>query len=123
MNPNYVTADRLIALLALVGGVLTGCDGPRENAGEKADAVANVSGGAFGNGPQERMGEIQDRAARDQAKAIEAQADATEDRADEVRETGDQRAAVLERQAAEIRKNAARSGEVLDQQADATRSK
>ncbi|MBB5713033.1 hypothetical protein [Sphingomonas xinjiangensis] len=103
--------------------LLAACDGEREKAGEKADAAMNVDGGLMHDGPQERLGEIRDREARDQAKAVEAQADATEHRADEIEAAADQKADALERQAKEVREQAERRSDALDQQADAIRGK
>jgi uncharacterized membrane protein YqiK len=112
-----------IAALALaVCALLAACDGPRDNAGEKADAAVNASG-VIQDGPQERLGEIQDRTAKDQAKATEAQADAAEDRADEIKTSADQQADALESQAKALRQHAKSQGEALDQQADAIRGK
>ena len=108
-----------LALIALVAG----CDGPHEQAGENADAAAGIKDGPLSEGPNERLGEIQDRTERDQKRAVEAQADAAEDRADEVRRTADTRADALEREAAEIRNSAKQTGKALDRQADAIRSK
>jgi acyl-CoA reductase-like NAD-dependent aldehyde dehydrogenase len=110
------------ALALTVCGLLAACDGPRENAGEKADAAVNASGVIQG-GPQERLGEIQDRTAKDRAKAIEAQADAAEDRADEIKMSAGQRADALERQAKALRQQAKGQANALDQQADTIRGK
>ena len=106
----------------IVCGLLAACDGPRENAGEKADAAVNASG-VIEAGPQERLGEIQDRTAKDRAKAIEAQADTAEDRADEIKTSADQRADALESQAKALRQQAKGQARALDQQADAIRGK
>lgn len=108
-----------MALIALVAG----CDGPHEQAGEKTDAAAGIKTGPLTRGPNERLGEIQDRTERDQKRAFEAQADAAEDRADEVRRAADQRADALEHEAAKIRDSAKQTGKVLDRQADAIRGK
>lgn len=103
--------------------MLGACDGQHEQAGEKADAAAGIQAGPLSPGPSERVGEIQDRAERDQKKAVEAQADAAEDRADEVRATADQRADALEKQAGDIRRSAKQAGESLDRQADEIRTR
>ena len=109
------------ALVAL--GLLGGCDGPHQKAGEKADAAAGVKGGLLTKGPNEQLGAVQDRAEKDQKRAIEAQADAAEDQAKIVRSAADQRADALEQQAAAIRKDAKQTGKALDRQADAIRGK
>lgn len=109
----------LIACTAL----LAACDGPHEQAGEKADASAGAQQGPLESGPSESIGEAQDRVERDQARAVDAQADAAEAKADEVRETADQKADALEKQADAIRDAAKQSGETLDKQADAIRGK
>lgn len=115
---------RRLPLVALACAMLlAGCDGPHEQAGEKADAAAGIKDGPLSPGPNEKLGEIQDRAERDRKKAIEARADTAEDRADEVRTAADQRADALERQAAELRRTAKQTGKALDQQADAIRGK
>ena len=53
-----------ISIAALVALTLVACDGPRENAGEKADAAAGVvpSEDSIRSGPAETMGERQDKA-------------------------------------------------------------
>ena len=103
--------------------LLMSCDGPRENAGEKADQLANIGGSALGSGPNERLGELQDRATRDQKRAVDARADTLEDRADETRTQADQQADALERQAKEIRRAAKEQAKSLDQRAGLVRGK
>jgi hypothetical protein len=114
---------RILAGLALVGAAIAACDGPQENAGEKADVMANASVGRLQDGPQEQVGELRDRVQRDQGRAAEAHADAAEDRADELRTTADQQADALEQQAAKLRDNAKEQAKALDQQADAIRGR
>lgn len=113
---------RGIFAAALLGSMLvTACDGPREQAGERADAAANKGGGVLHDGPAERLGAIQDRTARDQAKAIEARADAAEDQADAIKAVADERADALEQEAKKLRRDAKQQAERLDTQADALR--
>ena len=82
------------------------CDGPRENAGEKADADANLVGSedTLRSGPAEELGARQDAAAESQADAMEARADAIEDSAKEAREAARQRAEALRKEAEAARK-------------------
>jgi hypothetical protein len=108
----------IIALALVSSALLTACEGARKNAGEKADAAMNASGGLFGDGPQERPGEIQDPTARNQAKATEAAAGAAGDRADEFNAVADQRADALKAQAKDIRHQTKMQAGALHQQAD-----
>lgn len=109
-------------LLALATCCLVmACDGPHEQAGEKADAAAGIKEGPLGSGPEERIGEIQDKVERDQKRAAEAQADAAEHRADELKATADQQADALDQKADAIRHSAKQAAESLDAQADAMR--
>ncbi|HEX8214719.1 MAG TPA: hypothetical protein VF582_04515 [Allosphingosinicella sp.] len=77
------------------------CDGPRENAGEQADAAANRVGSedTLRSGPAEEMGARQDAAAESQADAMEARAESIEDSAEQAREAARQRAAALRKEA------------------------
>lgn len=88
-------------ILAFAALALAGCDGPRENAGEKADAAAGRVGSedTLRSGPAEEMGAKQDAAAESQADAMEAKADAIEAAAAEARETARQRAETLRKEA------------------------
>ena len=85
--------------------LLLGCDGPRENAGEKADANAGAvsSEDTLESGPAERLGEKQDAVVDQVEDAKEAKADALEDMAEEKREAAAQQAEALEKQAKEVR--------------------
>ncbi|MBB4858310.1 putative membrane protein YqiK [Novosphingobium chloroacetimidivorans] len=109
----------LIACTAL----LAACDGPHEQAGEKADAAAGAQQGPFDSGPSESIGEAQDRVEEDQARAVDARADAAEAKADQARETAEQKADALEKQADAIRDAGKQSAETLDKQAEAIRGK
>lgn len=99
---------------------LAGCDGPNEEAGERGDAATNQASG-IGDGPGERIGEIEDRTQRDQARATEGRADVLEDQADSARATADEAADRLEEQAERLRTGAEGEADALDQQADAVR--
>ena len=106
-----------IALLAIA--IVAGCKGPGQTAGEDQDKAAAAANGQqySGEGPNERIGKVVDRAneaakdARDasavalkkQADAIRREADVSADRLKEqataVTNQADQRAALLEKQA------------------------
>jgi hypothetical protein len=95
-------------LLVLSGSLylLAGCDGPHEKAGKQADQAAGIKAGVLSEGPQQKLGALQDRTDRDRANATEATADALEDRAKAIRSAGDQQADALDAQAHAIRKSA-----------------
>lgn len=116
---------RLGSLVLVAGLLLAGCDGPRENAGEQADANAGVvsSEDTLASGPAETVGEAQDRAAESTNAAIEARADAAEDRADALRSTADEKADALEEQARKVRRDAEQKADVAEDRADAIRGK
>jgi hypothetical protein len=92
-------------LIILTAFVMVGCDGPRENAGEKADFESGAvnSEDTLRKGPAEQMGEKQDRAAEARERAKDAEADALDAAADERREQGDQEADELENRADAVR--------------------
>jgi hypothetical protein len=95
---------RVVAFALLISAAgLAGCDGPRENAGEVADNAAGVGAGTLGQGPAERLGELQDRAADAAKDAREAQADALDRAADAKRDAADEAAEQLEQQAEKLR--------------------
>lgn len=80
---------------------LTACDGPKEKAGEAQDrAAANAAGVAYnGDGPAERVGAAEDhadKAARDDVKA----------RKSEITTQADSQADQLEKQARALRDDA-----------------
>jgi phage/plasmid primase-like uncharacterized protein len=97
---------RIPAALTLAAALaVAACDGPREQAGEKAD---NASGAVDGedsvkSGPAETMGERQDEAADSANEAKEARADALEEQADSERDSAAQRAEALEQEADKAR--------------------
>jgi hypothetical protein len=90
----------ILALLAVVA-----CDGPQEQAGEKADAQAGAveSEDTVRSGPAETMGEQADQAAESTEEASEARADALEEQADAARDAAEQKAVALEQQAEQVR--------------------
>ncbi len=99
---------RMIALAALTALVALGaCDGPRENAGENADAAAGDVGSndTLRQGPAEQLGEAQDEAQERAEEAKEAEAKSLEAQADEARKAADQQAQALEDQADRVRNN------------------
>ena len=116
-----IRSAALAAVLGLV--VLTGCDGSHEKAGKQADEAAGIKPGLFREGPQQRLGKLEDRAAHAQARAIDARADALKDQAKTVRASADSQADALERQAAAVRAQARSTGKALDNRADAIRGK
>jgi hypothetical protein len=111
----------VVAALALVAG----CDGPKEDAGEKADANAGVvsSEDTIAKGPAERVGEAQDQADASRNAAIEARADAAEDDADAVRAEADRKADALEEQARQVRERAEQKADAEEDRADAIRNR
>lgn len=129
MRSDYLETTRRAAtcsaaLTAVLGFVvLTGCDGPHEKAGKQADQAAGIKPGLFREGPQQRLGKLEDRAEHAQTRAIDARADALKDQAKTVRASADSQADVLERQAAEVRAQARATGKALGNQADAIRGK
>ena len=92
-------------LTILIVAALVACDGPRENAGEKADFASGAvnSEDSLQKGPAEQLGEKQDRAAETRERAKDAEADALEAAADERREQGDQETEELENRAEAVR--------------------
>jgi hypothetical protein len=92
-------------LTILFAAAVVACDGPRENAGEKADFETGAvnSEDTLRKGPAEKLGEKQDRAAETRERAGDAEADALEAAADERREQADQEADALDNRAEAIR--------------------
>ena len=95
------TRATLAALILLVAA----CDGPQEQAGEKADAQAGAveSEDSLRSGPAETMGERSDEAAASVREAAEARADALDEQADAARDAAEQQAEALEQQAEQVR--------------------
>ena len=94
------------AILTIVGlFCLSACEGPKESAGREQDRAiaANSSVPTSGAGPNERLGEAQDRADRADAKARDAKADALESEADRLRTEADIAADRLDAQAKTVR--------------------
>jgi hypothetical protein len=93
----------LIALAALYS--LAGCEGPKESTGREKDRLiaANTAQPAVGRGPNQLLGEAQDRADRADKKVRDTRADALESEADRVRTQADIAADRLEAQATDVR--------------------
>lgn len=92
-------------LFFLVVAAVAACDGPREDAGEKADFESGAvnSEDTLRQGPAEQLGEKKDRAAQTRERANDAQGDALDAAAQERREQADQEADELENRADAIR--------------------
>lgn len=85
--------------------VLAACDGPQEQAGEKADNASGVVDGedSVQSGPAETMGERRDQVTDAANDAREAEADALEEQADAARQSANEDAERLEQQAEKAR--------------------
>ncbi|MBB5716847.1 hypothetical protein [Sphingomonas aerophila] len=96
----------MIMATALI--LVAGCDGPNEKAGEAQDrAAANAAGIEYkGDGPAERISEAEDRADRAARKDLDAQRD-------RIKTEADARADRLEEQAREIRRLAKQRADAL----------
>jgi hypothetical protein len=101
MEMRYVVIATALILMA-------GCDGPNEKAGEAQDrAAANAAGVEYkGNGPAERIGEAEDRANRAARKDLDAQRD-------RIKTEADAQADRLEEQAKAIRRIAKQRADSL----------
>jgi hypothetical protein len=93
------------AFASLVLLTAAACDGPQEQAGEKADARSRAvdSEDSVRSGPSETMGERADQVAESEKEASEARADALEEQADAARDAAEQKAEALEQQAEQVR--------------------
>jgi hypothetical protein len=102
----------------IVAALLLGaCDGPAETAGAAKDkAAAEAAGVAYkGDGPNERIGEAQDRAKKAAEEARAAEEEAVEKERDSIRSAADIEAERLEQQAKAVRTAA-------DERADAVKA-
>ena len=100
--------DMITRGLAYVGLLLLcGCDGPQEQAGERADAASGAvsSEDTLQSGPAETLGERADEAQESAEEATEARADALEERAEAERDAAEETAEQLEQQAEAVRGN------------------
>lgn len=93
------------SLIACLSLTIAACDGPQEQAGEKADIE---SGAVTGNdwmrsGPAETMGARKDEAAAAARRARDMKADALEGQADAQRAAAGERAEALDQQADKLR--------------------
>ena len=95
-----------IMLLAIV--VLAGCDGPHQKAGEAQDKAAAAAAGQpyGGDGANERIGKAVDRADRAAQQARDSAADSLRKQGDAIRLRADVGADRLEEQAGAIRAEA-----------------
>jgi hypothetical protein len=94
-----------LPLTLTIALAVAACDGPREQAGEKADNAAGAVDGedSLKSGPAESMGERQDQAATSANEAREARADALDEQADSERDSAEQKAEALEQEADKAR--------------------
>jgi len=94
--------------------LLAACQGPAETAGANKDkAIAEAEGRTYdGDGPNERIGEAQDRAADAAEDARNAEAAAVEKQGDSIRTEAEIEAERLEQEAEAVR-------EAADEKADA----
>lgn len=83
---------KLKKFLPLLCLSIAACDGPRENAGEKADVAAGKVGSedTMRQGPAERLGEKADEAIERRSEALEARASSVEAAADKASEAAKQ---------------------------------
>jgi hypothetical protein len=96
---------RRISVIACIILGLAACDGPREQAGEKADNASGAVGSedTLRSGPAETMGERQDEAAESANEAREARADALDRQADAASDEAERQAEELRQQADRVR--------------------
>ena len=107
---------KTIFALVLSMQMLSGCDGPNEKAGEEQDrAAAAVAGQPYQEGgPNERLGEARDRVVDAQADEARAQARIAKRQRDEIETSADVAADALENRASVIRANAHRNAAALN---------
>lgn len=112
----------IVAAAALTLG-LAACDGPKQKAGEAQDkAAANAAGIAYnGNGPAKQAGKAADHIDQAATKARDQQADALKGQGHAIRSQADVDADKLEEQAKAIRNAAKDKAGALDQQAKTVR--
>ncbi len=108
-NPSRTLSGRsVVALACLV--TLAACEGRNEKAGREADQAAAVAAGqnATGEGPNERLGEAQDRVDDANAEAADATADALERQGDQLRSEAGLAADRLDEKAKALRESTSR---------------
>ncbi len=95
------TFTLFVPAMVLIGA----CDGPKEQAGRERDRAEAAAAGRniTGQGPNQQLGEAQDRVDRADRKAKDAQAAALESRGDQVRKQADIEADKLDDQARTVR--------------------
>jgi len=126
-----VNADRKIGaltmkhlVLALVTlASLAACDGPAEKDGKDRDKAAAAANGLpyEGHGPNEKLGEAQDRATTAATIARDAQAAELKQQARNIRKEADDRADKLDAQAKVIRDEADTRADAIDARAKTVR--
>ena len=111
----------LLAATAVLS--LAACNGPAEKAGKERDQNAAAASGQpyKGEGPNQKLGEAQDRANKAATNARDAQADELKQQGKAIREEADGRADKLEAQAKQIRAEADKRADVYDDRAKAVR--
>src|SRR5579872_2224132 len=108
-----------IALIAIA--IVAGCKGPGQTAGEDQDKAAAAANGQqySGEGPNERIGKVVDRANEAAKDARNASAVALKKQADAVRREGDVGVVRLNEQAKAVTNEADQRARLLDKQAKA----
>jgi hypothetical protein len=111
----------ILAATAVVS--VAACNGPAEEAGKKRDeAAAAASGQSYnGEGPNQKLGEAQDRTNKSATDARDAQANELKQQGKAIREEADGRADKLEAEAKQIRSEADKRADVYDDRAKAVR--
>lgn len=110
----------LIALPLL----LAACDGPAEKAGKAKDRAAAEAAGVpyAGNGPNQRLGEAQDRITEAQQAEVRAHEQSLDRRKDAIKTNADIAADELESKAQSIRDQARREADMIGAPAPVTKS-
>jgi hypothetical protein len=114
---------KLIPVAIIASVALIGCDGPNEQAGrEKDKAEATAAGQNYtGTGPNERIGEAEDRAANALRHERDAAADAIEAQGETIQRQADVTADRLSEEAKAIREAADKQADALKEKAEAAR--
>jgi uncharacterized membrane protein YqiK len=107
------------ALIVLLG--LAACDGPNEKAGKEQDRAAATAAGVnyTGSGPAERAGEAQDNADNAARDAKEAEKKAIDAKARNIEKQADVAAEKLEAEADAVRDAAKKQANGLKREAEA----
>jgi hypothetical protein len=109
-------------LIALLG--LAACDGPNEKAGKEQDRAAATAAGVDykGSGPAERAGEVQDNADNAARDAKEAETKAIDAKARNIQKQADVAAEKLEAEADAVRDAAKKQADGLKREAEAAKA-